>query len=288
VAYTWSRFTYLCRRLQADLHESQTVRECLDYYGNQQAISLYTEQQPSSSLAREIEYRLAELPDRTAALKAASIYSRIDIPSNPAVDLQYKRAFLYLIYICVVFSVVSYLYATEVLPGMSKIYTLVDLPVSPGFQKILEYGWVSSVVILLLLVFALLIGFKLQRAFNYAPEFGNDFIVKLFVFPSIRKAHSAIIEALMFPVDSVRDSQWHENGNKQSLVHSHLTGIKLSGMSVASEIETIVVRQSAILSRQCERQIRLLTIAIGLKIVYLLFQFLTTAYIPIFKIGDAF
>lgn len=285
--WTWSRFSYLCRRVRADCRPGDSVGECFEYFGSRNAINLYTQGQPSSSLARELENRLSRITDPEAAQYAASLYSHINFQRFYASDLQYKRATLYLLYIAVVFTAVTAIYSIYVLPTMSSLFELIEQEMSEGFFLMANYGWVLSLFVVAVLLLSLIIGFKLKRAFNLSSGFSRSFIIRLFAFPSIKRAHARIVEALRYPVESISPAPPFGDKPVDSLVSRHLDDIGRSNMCVATEMEAIVEREFSVLSKSCEKQIRYITIFVGILIAYLLSQFLVTAYIPIFYSGEA-
>ena len=190
--WTWSRFSYLCRRVQANLRPGESVGECFESFGSRDSINLYTQGQPPSSLARELEKRLSALTDTEAAQYAASLYSQINFQRFYASDLQYKRANLYLLYIAIVFTAVTAIYSIFVLPTMSDLFELIEQEMSKGFFLMANYGWVFSLGVIAILLLSLIVGFNLKRAFNLSTDFSCSFIIRLFAFPSIKRAHARI------------------------------------------------------------------------------------------------
>lgn len=283
MVWTWSRFSYLCRRVQNSLHADEPVRDCIKRYSNEQAISIYTENQPSSKLARELEADLASIANSGVAKSTAGIYSKINFMKTLSADLQYKRANFYLLYITLIFAVVSAIYSVYVMPAMSRVFEMLDIATPPSYEYIMRYGWLMSLGLVLILLISLLLGYRLKRAFRLDPDFSESVLVKLFAFPAIKRAHARIIESLRFPVKYALG----QLPEQPSIINNHLMDIERSNMCMATEIEEILSRESAIMATRCEKQLRYITIVISVLIVFMLWQFLMMAYLPIFHSGEA-
>lgn len=280
---TWDRFAYICRKAKGSLKAEESVVECISRIENESSCRLYGEDINRKSLSRNLLNKIGAIPDKNEAIKVLDTYSKIDILQHLAQPLQLKRVTIYLAYVTFIFFIISLIYQFKVTPTFLGLFQSLELPTPTHLLFYRDYWQYFILFIFMVLALSLIIGHTLRGLFKFQQGRENGLILRFFAFSGIRESYLRIIEVLSYPVSSIQSDR-ASNGSE---ITDHLSEIAASEMDLAVEMQVLIKIEAMSLLNRCERQMRFILTVVGVTIIVAIFFFLSSAYSPIFIMGEA-
>ncbi len=279
---TWERFSYICRKAHYSHNRETPLAKHLAQIEREAACRFYGEAIKKKHLAKTLLEKLGLLTQKEDAANALAIYSHITLPQQLTESIQLKRMTIYLSYITLIFWIISGIYQVQVAPTFVETLNSFDLPVPEGLLFYSEYSFYVVLIISVLLIGSLVVGFTLKSILYFEKDIKHSLIYRFLIFNDIKQSYSNILEAIMFPLHA---TPTEGTPQKMTITH-HLSTVNASTMPMAPEIEAIVRTNMQHLVHRCEAQMRLMSVVTAVIIVSAIFFFLSSAYSPIFTLGD--
>ena len=279
---SWDRFGYICRKANKTLDADTSVSERISTIEKEDACQLYGDALDNRGLTRQILERIGSITDKDQSKKALSVYSQLKVSQYFSEPMQLKRVTIYLAYVTFVFFFISSIYQLKVAPAFLDTYALLETPVPKHLAFYRDYWLFFVFAVFCLLFLALVIGFTLKNTLTFKVGRENGFIMRYLVFRSIRQSYLNLLELLVFPVSSSE-----ETDNQAGDISSHLKNIQNADMDLSVELQVLIKKEVTILLSKCEKQMRLISVLTAIIIVASIFFFLSSAYSPLFILGDS-
>jgi len=277
---TWDRFGYICRQAGND-SSGASLAARLEQAQSEQACSLYGPAPKADSWPAQLLTRLAGMTDSERAECALKTYQRLNLGRQLEAPVKFKRALAYLAYVTFVFYLVAGIYQLKVTPTFSNV--LDNLGVTPpAYLSLYQTYWSLFILaISLLILLALLSALQMRRLFQFKVNAHDSLACRLLVLPSCRRAYRQMADALQYPTLD------RHALSEQSPVLRHLQQVEERGMDLAIEIQALTEVQMQGFLQACEKQLKALTTLIAVVVIVAVMMFLTSAYAPIFSLGEA-
>lgn len=279
---TWERFGYICRRASVDCHEAESISECLSRIENEKACELYGNKIPPNSIPRKILSEISRMDSGGESQKALDIYKELNLSKHFEEPMKFKRVLTYLGYVTFIFYIVVGIYQFKVAPSFLEAFENFDIQVPSHLTFYQNYWGYFVLAVSIILISALVIGFRLKKLFNFGLEQENSWIVKFLVFPTIRRSYLKVVDILLFPILADNTSVDRE----ASLTMNHLKNIKESKLVISREMQELIEIEMRVLLESCEKQMKYISVSVALIVVVAVFLFLASAYSPIFILGE--
>ena len=280
---TWDRFGYICRKASTEHTGADTVAARLGKVSDEDACSLYGHRLVANTWPAQLLTQLANMRDPERAERALAIYQRLNLGRPLDTPIKFKRALAYLSYVTLVFYAVAAIYQLKVTPAFSSVFD--NLGVTPPTYLALyqAYWGVFVLAISVLILLALLSALQMRRLFQFEVNAQNRLLCRLLVIPACRRAYARTVEALQYPTLD----EPAQPGEQASLIQQHLRQVEDSSMDLAIEIQTLAEVQMQAFLQACEKQLKGLTTLIAVVVIVAVMMFLSSAYSPIFSLGEA-
>ncbi len=278
----WERFHYICRRCHKTIKTEQTIEECMANIEMEPTTDLYGKLYKSESIANSLLKLIKSIADQSIATNIVDLYGKLDLSTPLNEPIQFKRVMIYLFFVTTIFSLVVVTYQLFVFPSFLAAFDSFETSIPKHLIFLSDYWVYFQLIIFFLLIMGLVIGFGLRRLYRYNISTNSSFVFKYLTLAGIKKSYLNILETIYYPVSS------HVNnyGIQHSIITEHLQNMESSGMDIKREIQDIIKRESLILSLLCERQMRIVSTLIAIIVIATIFFFLTSAYSPIFMLGE--
>lgn len=280
---TWERFGYICRRASVDRQENETVSVCLSRIENDKACELYGKSIPSNSLPRKILNRISSIENDQEAQKALDIYRELSFSKKLEEPMRFKRVVAYLSLVIFIFYVVAGIYQFKVAPLFLEAFEVFDIKTPKYLTLYQDYGGYFVLTVSVIMIYSLLIGAHLRKLFNFDLGRENSWLLRLFVFPSIRTSYLKVINIIQFPIAAGNREPIEK---KIRLIVNHLNNIKESKLDISREMHELIEIEMQVLLESCEKQMKYISIITSLIVISMVFLFLFSAYSPIFILGE--
>ena len=247
---TWDRFAYICRKAGND-SSGASLAARLEQAQSEQACSLYGPAPKVDSWPAQLLTRLAAIPDPDNAERALNTYQQLNLGRQLEAPVKFKRALAYLAYVTFVFYMVAGIYQFKITPTFSDLLNNLEMA-PPAYLALYQTYWSLFILaISLLILLALLSALQMRRLFQFKVNAHDSLACRLLVLPSCRRAYRQMADALAIEIQA-------------------LTEVQMQGFLQA-----------------CEKQLKALTTLIAVVVIVAVMMFLTSAYAPIFSLGEA-
>ena len=276
---TWTRFGYICRRALLDVEKGAPVDASLARAEEEGGSQLYGKRPCAGSVPRTLLERMGSSLSREEAISALRVYGQLGSVDQLDEPLQFKRVIAYLCLVVFVFHGVGVVYLLKVVPTF--VHVLGEYGgVLPGrLEHFQEYWAAQTGVISLLLLVCLLSAFQVKQLFRFRNEAGKGLSAMLLLGPGVRRSYARVNSVLSFPVDTT-------GTDSADAVMAHLDRARSAGMDMYTEVRELLQLEVRELLRRSERQLKIMAGAVAVVVILAMTLFLTSAYAPIFIMGD--
>ncbi len=276
----WERFHYICRRTLKELNDNETINECIERIEHSTGSDCYGESVTNNSISKHLLIKIKNKSERTEAVKALHIYSEIDFSNLLTEPMHFKRVIIYLLLVFIVFICISGIYHFMVTPAFLDAFKSFELTMPSELVFYQDY-WIHIIsVILILMLLSLYIGYILKSILTFKINQLDSTVVRFFLFKQIKSSYSKILDAISYPVSVTKSN------SQLSSIDEHLNGVEKIGMNLATEIYSIVEFERKRLVLQSERLMRILSVLIAIAVISVIFNFVASAYSPMFVLGE--
>lgn len=275
----WARFQYLCRAAlskPSDEHLS-------DFIGRENSKSsagLYGELSEYSfphSLLEDVQC----LKDEDRQLAALATYAKLDPTSLVDKPKNLRRMSIYMLWVIGMFLVAVSMYKIKIFPSFVEFYENFGARPSDETYFLIQHGPTIALLIGILLLALVLAAFLINRLILFKRDYSESSL--LYFCPKfIKSRYLRLIALLRYPASEATELGVEAN----SEIFKHLSEAENIGMNLDEEICALFKSESAKLVRSCELAVKAINVIVSITVVYMLFQFVTGVYGPIFSLGE--
>jgi len=278
----WDRFHYLCRKCNLPDFSANDFSTFLSAVNAQKATDLYADKITEKSVAHEILTALQQTDDLALVERSVSVYARLNFGRSIDEPAQLKRVITYLVFLATVYMLVSSVYTVFVMPQFSNMYESLEVQPPGLFMWYVNYSSYMIAAIVILLLGVLLVAYQIRAMFSYKMPASDSLLYNGLVPETIRNSFLSIVEIIVYPVAVVFDGKWQKLG----VISAHLQEVENAGLSLVTEMQSLLVIEVNKLNRKIERFIFFLMSFVSVIIVASIIVFLMSAYSPLFIMGE--
>lgn len=175
------------------------------------------------------------------------------------------------------------IYQGFVVPQFMKFFESMDLSAPISFIWF-SNNWKAVIsFIALCLIFSILINREVGKLFNFDNNSNKSLIYKYFIPRKLKEKHKHIIMLLNLPMilSGVREI------SEDHLLVSHFKNNQYTNLDIANEVSILITKNMREFVVFSESFVQKIFISIALLIIFAIFHFISSAYTPIFVMGDA-
>src|SRR5690606_6147809 len=214
--------------------------------------------------------------NRENAISALRIYGQLGVAGQLDEPLQFKRIVAYLGLVVLVFHVVGAVYALRVIPAFTEVlgtFEGVQLPARLVYFQ--EYWMTQTALMSLLLLVCMLSVLEVRLLFRFRGDVEKRPSGRLLLGPGINPAYRRVQSVLCFPVEL-------GTGSSGDAVMEQLSRARSAGRAMSIEVRESLHVEMRELVRRCERQLQVMSCAVGLVVRLSVSLFIVSAYSPVF------
>lgn len=275
---SWSRFSYICRKLVLEDKEEGSLSQYVDRIDREKATDLYGPKIPTGSLQGYILDKLCANQSKEDGLVAADIYRKLNFNKKFEEPIQLKRVISYLSIVTAIFILVVLIYVTKVAPTFVEAYHDFNMDIPDRLLFYHRYWGIVFLLIAMSFFISISILLSIRKIFRFHLGVEKSLAFKRLLTRDIVNSYTRIVDIILFPLGA--------NEKANTLVARHLNQVRDSGMDVGNEMRELIDREMQLLLYNCEKQMTLIATLMSLLFVVGVFVFLLSAYVPIFKLGE--
>ncbi|MCO7223430.1 hypothetical protein [Pleionea sp. CnH1-48] len=271
---SWTRFQYVCRRYSLRENPQTTLEQVRQELDQDPVTDFYG----SSGQNRYLINMLYQQANQLAIDKVdsmAKLYGNLKFNDELVATQKMNIMIAYLGLVSFVFFFVSVIYQIYVFPNFFELFESLDIAMPYETLFFVQNWLVISSGIFLFIAFVFLSCLRIRALNEFRQTASQHWLDKLCIPKSIRSAQSELLDVLLYPLQSK---------SSNPLIRQHLG--RYSTDALQAEIEVLVQRKSSQLIRSSEAYLNKLILVVVILIVGSIYLFLSSAYAPIFILGE--
>ncbi len=282
---SWERFHFYCRDIKKLLENGLDVETSYEKSRNNSVSEEFGEPIKSGTVSDAILRELSSTSrDKKGAVeKAFEIYGKLNFSMLHGGPNKLRRVNVYLSYLVITFLFMSAIYMNFVTPVFESFFESMDLPAPSSFVWFSDNWWLIIVSISICLAFSLLLSMKINGIFKFDKTDDTSVIYKYFIPGRLKEKHKKIIWLVNLPI-SISEIK---NSSEENYLINYFKNNNHTNSEIASELSILITNNMRDLVLYSESFIQKIFVTIALLIIFGIFQFLSSAYAPIFVMGNA-
>lgn len=144
-------------------------------------------------------------------------------------------------------------------------------------------NWYLPIVVVFLCIGILFaICYQVNNLYKFKVFSPDSIFYRFFIPDRIKNSYSNIIEIVSFPLSE----EMNQSEQQKTIISRHLGQVEISDLDLSTEIHILLRREGKNLAHYSEHFILSMMIVIFILIIVSIFFFLSSAYAPIFMMGE--
>lgn len=280
----WSRFKYHCLEVKRRLDQNQAVKVAFDSASNSVLAKVLGGELKRNSLPKVILAELENKHDAALAVKqAVEVYHGLDFSMLSAEPSRIRRVGIYITYLSFMYLVFSSIYAVFVIPKALSMIEGLNMQVPASFAWFSQFWNVLALLIFGLLLGAFLISRTLKALFEYRHGIEHSLVYRMLLPSTLKRQYQSLIGLLRLPLML---SQVNNAGDSPELV-SYFKNEKYSTKEMSDCLSLLVNSTLERTLISAETLLRRIYVTATVLVIFSIFIFISSAYAPIFMLGEA-
>ncbi len=279
----WSRFKYYCLEVRRRLDQDQAVKVAFDSAKGSVLAKTLGEELKPNTLPNAILTELKNSNVAPVAIKqAVEVYHGLDFTMLSAEPSRIRRVGIYITYLSFMYLVFSSIYSVFVIPSSLAMIESLNLEAPESFTWFAQFWNVLALLIFGLLLCAFLISRKLKALFEYRHGVERSLVYRVLLPRKLKSDYELLITLLRLPLAL---SQSDDAAGASELVayfrKEHYSSKEMSdclSLLLNTNLQRVLVA--------AETYLRRLYVTTTVLVIFSIFIFISSAYAPIFMIGE--
>ncbi len=279
----WSRFKYYCLEVRRRLDQDQAVKVAFDSAKGSVLAKTLGEELKPNTLPNAILTELKNSNVAPVAIKqAVEVYHGLDFTMLSAEPSRIRRVGIYITYLSFMYLVFSSIYSVFVIPSSLAMIESLNLEALESFTWFAQFWNVLALLIFGLLLCAFLISRKLKALFEYRHGVERSLVYRVLLPRKLKSDYELLITLLRLPLAL---SQSDDAAGASELVayfrKEHYSSKEMSdclSLLLNTNLQRVLVA--------AETYLRRLYVTTTVLVIFSIFIFISSAYAPIFMIGE--
>ncbi|MFC3149820.1 hypothetical protein ACFOEK_02135 [Litoribrevibacter euphylliae] len=216
------------------------------------------------------------------AKQALDLYKGLDVSVLTHKPSRIRRVGVYIGFLTLMYLILSGIYLTYVIPQNLAMFEVMDIPTPARFMWFVNNWAIISVVIILILIGAFLISKTIKDMFDYDRDMESSWVYRFLLPKRMREEYEKLISLMHLPLfigKNVKDGI-----NDQVIEYYQSDG--MSTADVSQSLSLLMREHLSNLIAYCESYMRRIYVVVAILIVFTIFEFIVSAYTPLFVMGD--
>jgi hypothetical protein len=214
--------------------------------------------------------------------EALKIYNNLDMSVLMQKPSRIRRVGVYIGYLTIMYVVLSGMYFVYVIPQVLSMFEAMEIP-APDIFTWFTGNWTTILIfVLAALIVALLVSTIIKEMFDFKKELEKSVVYRLFLPKSIKAKYKKLISLLRFPLHIVKKQN---NGINDAIIQYYLNE-KYQSTEISDSLSLLISESAISLLILSESYIRRIYVVVAILIIFSIFAFVSSAYIPLFSMGE--
>lgn len=286
----WSRFKFYCLDVHRRLAQGQAVAQAFDS-AQQSVLAHHLGPDLRANTVPGVLMTALKNANSAAAVKqSVEIYQALDFSELTAKPSRLRRVGIYITYLSVLYLLFSSIYAVFVIPKMFEMVADLALTLPDSYLWFAKFWNFFALLIFGLLLMVFLINRTLNHLFEYRHQAEQSWQYRLLLPRTIKQHYAALLALLKLPFvlyHAEAAAQEAAGGSEASSEFvSYFQTEQYSPQTMADCLALLLQAHLENLVHAAETYLRRLYVTITLLVISSIFMFISSAYAPIFMMGD--
>ncbi len=279
----WSRFKFYCNEVPRQLKSGNEVISAFEC-AEASIISkeFGAELKPHGLQASIITSLKSNNYANEEAKVALQIYDGLDVSELAREPSRIRRVGIYIGYLTLMYFVLSSIYFVYVIPQTVSMFETMDIPAPESFLWFVDNWSTILIIIMALLVGIFLVSQKVKEMFEYKKGIESSIIYRLLLPKKIKLQYEKLISLIYLPL--------HIASNKCDGVNDHIIqhyhSEKYSTAEISDSLSILINENVNNLILLSESYMRRIYVVVALLVIFSIYEFVSSAYAPIFVMGE--
>jgi len=276
----WDRFHFLCRRYHQLLQSGEVFREAVVSVESANGVELYGKPFEKDTIPSNLIFALKALSDPQQIKKITNIYGQLDFSNDLEEPPKLRKAKVYVTFVAIVFFMVYAIYQFFVTPVFTSMFEAFQTAPT-GYMAWYVNNWYLPIVVVFVCIAILFaICSQINKLYKFKVFSPDSVFYRFFIPNRIKNSYSNIIEIVSFPLSE----GMNQPEQQKTIISRHLEQVENSDL--ITEIHILLRREGKNLAQYSEHFILSMMVVIFILIIISIFFFLSSAYAPIFMMGE--
>lgn len=279
---SWSRFKFYCREVSRLLERGEELSTAFEKSRNSALSKEFgPELKPYGvqfAIISSVMTGRLSIEEVKSALK---IYDGLDIQELIHKPSRIRRVGIYIGYLTFMYFLFSGIYSVYVIPEALTMFETLGTPPPSQFLWFVENWSYMTVAIIFLLFFTFLISRNINSMFEYKVGMEGSLVYRFFISNKIKKSHQRLMSLLRTPLEL---SKSDNDGVNDHIVQYYISE-SYSDTEIAQSLSLVIGENVSQLLMLSESYLQRIYVVVVLLIVFSIYQFVSSAYIPLFLLG---
>ena len=274
---SWDRFHFICRRARQQLLLSKPLS--LQDDADDLLAANYGAPCSDKSIASNLLKQLSLLADRSQLDRATNFYASGHFSQLGIEPQGLRRISVYLGYLLLMFIVMNMIYQQYVFPEFINYYSFTEEMFSAETAFYIQYWQYITALAATLIIAAFLLSLTARKLLRFDVDVSSSWVFRGLFPRSIKQAYLQMIAYLYYPLDAEKID---------NSLRSTDEAMQAEGIDILDELPHMMSAKLVILLERVEKYMQLLYSITAIVIIYIIYNYISSVYSPLFKMGEAF
>ncbi len=280
---SWSRFKFYCNEVGRLLDKGEEVIPAFEKAKKSVLSEEFGEELEVTKIQESIFTSMKKNGySKSQVRNALRTYDALDISGLAENPNKVRRVGIYIGFLSLMYFIFSGIYLVYVIPGLESMFDSMGVPPPENFTRFVDNWALMLVFVMFLLLLALLVSKKLRDMFEFKNGVENTFIFRFLLPKKMQIKYKKVRSLICLPLSVCRRV---EDGVNDKLVE-HYCSEDYRPEEVANSLAIIINENMRNLIFLAELFIQRIYVIIAVLIIYTIYEFLSSAYAPLFVMGE--
>ena len=210
------------------------------------------------------------------------IYDGIDVSALANRPSRIRRVGVYIGYLTFMYFVLSSIYFVYVIPETVSMFEAMEIPAPDSFTWFVNNWATILMIVMALLVGAFLVSKKLRELFEYKKGVGKSIIYRFMLPRKLKSRYERVVSLIRLPLYIVKN---RDDGINDHII-KHYQSEKYTTNEISDSLSILINENVDILLSHSETFMRRIYVVVAILVIYSIFEFVSSAYAPLFVMGE--
>jgi hypothetical protein len=280
---SWGRFKFYCNEVLRLLEKGEDVISAFETT----KASVLSKEFGEAFKPREIQSSILESLKgddftKEEVKQALEIYNNLDLSALIIKPSRIRRVGIYIGYLTITYIVLSGIYVVQVIPNMSSMLEVMEIPAAENYTWFAGNWATIVIVVLCILITALMVSEVIKKMFDYKTGMEESVLYRFLIPGGLKARYEKLASLLRLPLCIVRNRGDDVN---DEIIHYYLNE-KYQTKELSNSLSNLIGENLNHLIVMSESYMRRIYLVVAILIIFSILTFVTSAYAPLFAMGD--